>query len=567
MVFYAEDGAGNIDSATATVTIQALDLPQPAFSVAKSCVNEDVLLVDSSAVGATTALQSVAFDFDNDGIFDTTGIAPGDTVAAQYPDTGRRTVAIRTTAQNGCVTTATQTIEVFPIPQPGFTALEGCEGQATIFTDTSRIAKGRVVEVAFDFEDDGIFDRSGLAGGATVSFQYPSAGNKDVGLRAVSDQGCRATIVEVFGVNKTVQVNPNPAPAFSATTVCAYDSVPFLDASTITSGTIDSLVYDLDDDGVFERQVNAGESLKAKFSEGGRYSIGVFAVSDAGCVKLILDTIAVNAVPRPGYVVTENCTEARTAIADTSRIAIGSLDSIAVDFDDDGTFEVSRRAPGDTLSTRFNSFRPRAVTLKAISGEGCVAEVRRTIDFAPQPTVAFTAAPACLGQATRFTNQSQLAGGSITAYHWKFDDGGQSRRANPQNIFPATGNYEVSLEAVGDNGCRDTATRRIRVNNTPAVAFSLGDTCRGDTVTALNQTQNQGAGPLNYRWDLGDGRTRRDSQLAAVYDSAGRYTVQLTATSAQGCADSARRFLDIKAFPRRRRLPPIRSAGARRAAF
>ena len=550
VTFYAEDAAGNIDSATATVTIRALDLPQPAFSVAKSCVNEDVLLVDSSAVGATTALQSVDFDFDNDGTFDTTAIAPGDTVATQYPDTGLRTVAIRSTAQNGCVVTVTQTLEVFPIPRPGFRALEGCEGQATVFTDTSRIAKGRVSQVAFDFEDDGIFDRTGLAGGATVSFQYPSAGNKDVGLRATSDQGCTATIVEVFGVSKTVQVNPNPDPAFSATAVCAYDSVPILDASTITSGTIDSLVYDLDDDGVFERQVNAGESLQAKFSEGGRFSIGVFAESDAGCVKLILDTVAVNAVPRPGFVVTENCTGDSTAVADTSGITLGRIDSIAVDFDDDGRFEARASGPGDTLKTRYFNFNPQAITLKATSDAGCVAEVRRTVDFAPQPVVAFTSEPACLGQATRFQNQSVLRGGSITAYHWRFDDGGSSQRANPRNIFPATGNYDVSLEAIGDNGCRDTAIRRITVSNTPAVAFSLRDTCRGDTVTVRNQTQSRGAGPLNYRWDLGDGRFRLDSSLAAAYDSSGRYTVQLTATSARGCADSARQLLDIKAIPR-----------------
>ena len=257
----AIDAAGNRDSATAMLTIRALDLPRPDFGVLKSCVNDTVLLRDLSTIGASSVITRFSIDWDGDGQYDTTRLRAGTRVGRRLPDTGLQAIGFRARAANGCVVDTQKTIRIHPAPEPGFTAQAGCAGSLVLFRDTSRIARGRIQSVAFDFQGDGTFDRQGLGPGATVNFRYDSPGVRKVGIRATSDQGCQITAVEAFGVNPRVQVDPNPQPDFSYRPACAYDSLLIRERSRISSGTIDSLAYDLDNDGVYEYRGGPGKTF------------------------------------------------------------------------------------------------------------------------------------------------------------------------------------------------------------------------------------------------------------------------------------------------------------------
>ena len=530
-------------------TVLSKENPNPGFTTLSECAGDPVTFQDISTM-ATSTLTRIDYDFGNDGVFDATNINPGATVQRTFNDTGIITVRIQATANNGCVSDSVNQVFINPKPDPGFTASEACEGDATFFSDTSTISRGQITSVAFDFDNDGIFDQTGLAAGATVSFEFSTAGQKNVGLRATSDAGCITTIVEQFGINKTVTVDPNPDPDFTATARCATDSIPITDQSTISSGSIIRLEYDLDNDGVFERKnLPVGGSLKAKFAQGGSFPINVLAESNENCLAIISKDVTVNPVPEPDYRVINRCEGDTTQFIDRSRIAGGSLDRVDFDYEGDGTFDTLNVAPGDTVAHLYTVFGRKNTVLRATSDQGCVATQALPIDFTPQPVVSFSVDNTCLDETTVFDNASSVSQGEIVQYNWRFGDGGKSNLRDAFNIYPALGVYNVQLEAVTDNNCRDTANRQIRIDAVPDADFSLPTVCAGDSFSLNNRSTTAGNAGLSYRWAFGDGATTTQADPRHAYASAGLYQVTLIAGSPSGCQDSIRRSVNVNGKP------------------
>ena len=116
------------------------------------------------------------------------------------------------------------------------------------------------------------------------------------------------------------------------------------------------------------------------------------------------------------------------------------------------------------------------VTLKAFDSTSCNLqdESSFTITVSPNPTAAFTYSPLQPEEntATTYVNQSLGA----TSYLWNFADGDSSSLANPSHYFPATGTYNVCLQARNDAGCIDTACAEIKSLIKPLLDVPTGFT-------------------------------------------------------------------------------------------
>lgn len=109
------------------------------------------------------------------------------------------------------------------------------------------------------------------------------------------------------------------------------------------------------------------------------------------------------------------------------------------------------------------------VTLTVTSVYGCktVNVQNDFITVYPLPNAAFTHNPQFASQIKpeiHFTNMSQMA----VSYMWFFGTGDSSSQVHPTYLFPWAGTFPVTLVAISDKNCRDTAKVNITIQEQPS---------------------------------------------------------------------------------------------------
>ncbi len=150
-------------------------------------------------------------------------------------------------------------------------------------------------------------------------------------------------------------------------------------------------------------------------------------------------------------------------------------------------------------------------------------------------TAGFTAntTSGCANLTVNFTDQS--TGTGVDGWSWTFGDGGTSTAQNPSHTYTAAGTYTVSLTASSSSqSCNDieTKTSYITVSVGPTASFT-GSPTSGEVPLTVTFS-NASSGATSYSWTFGDGGTSTAANPSHTYNSAGTFTVALTATNACG---------------------------------
>lgn len=163
------------------------------------------------------------------------------------------------------------------------------------------------------------------------------------------------------------------------------------------------------------------------------------------------------------------------------------------------------------------------------------------------PEVAFEpdTTGACFPATINFENISQNG----ISYHWDFDNGEVSEEFNASTYYTEPGNYRVVLSAEGyckTYGEHDTI---INIYDSPQIDFSA----QPDSVMPPNQPvhcYNYSEGyELEYSWDFGDGTVTDEDSPIHYYTLPGEYEIQLTVLSGHNCIDSMTSTHTIFVFP------------------
>lgn len=189
---------------TSNVTINAN--PVPAFSALGVCHTTASAFVNNTP--AVPAIQTWAWQF-GDG--NTSAVqSPSNTYAAA----GVYTATLTATSTQGCVGTATNTVNVFPNPVSNFSATSVCQNAPTVFTDNSSVTNppginDNITTWTWNFGDPA----SGAANASALqnpNHVYTNCGNSNVVLTVVTNNGCANTSNQ----NITVYCPPSvPQPA------------------------------------------------------------------------------------------------------------------------------------------------------------------------------------------------------------------------------------------------------------------------------------------------------------------------------------------------------------------
>ena len=107
---------------------------------------------------------------------------------------------------------------------------------------------------------------------AEPQYQYLTAGQKDMSLEVLTDQGCRDI------ATKQIVIGEPPTADFSWTEFCEGDSTQFESLATAEFGVPNSFNWEFDDG-----QVSTDENPAHKYAQFGVYDVKFTVGTDAGC--------------------------------------------------------------------------------------------------------------------------------------------------------------------------------------------------------------------------------------------------------------------------------------------
>ncbi len=175
-----------------------------------------------------------------------------------------------------------------------------------------------------------------------------------------------------------------------------------------------------------------------------------------------------------------------------------------------------------------------------------------TVYGAPTVNFAVDQQTGCFPLRTQFTDLSTpIAGSTIVSWLWDFGNGITSSQQNPQAIYPAQGNFAVTLKVTDDKGCSRVLGRSSYIDVTPGVTASFNPSpaiaCVAPASIQFNNTSS-GPGTMTYQWNFGDNGTATSASPSHVYNAVGAYTVSLIAASSSGCVDTVWSNVSVGGF-------------------
>lgn len=432
----------------------------------------------------------------------------------------------------GCSDTATQAITVFPEPVASFTVntIPGCSPLALTFTNTSTGA----TNYNWDFGDGNNSVLTSPVHTYTNSTLF--AQNFTVQLVATNSNGCTDTTTQV--------ITTFPKPLFTFTMIPASGCSPL----SVNFPTIPGAVTTNWDfgDGNTSVSLNPTHTFTNSTLSNLSFTVTLIAQNAFMCVDTAYGVPVV--FPKPIANFNRNpvsgCSPLLVNFTNTSALNVGNN----WDFND-GNLSTATN-PSNTFTTNNTSSNTvYNVQLLVISANGCRDSITKPVTLLPRPQANFSVdTPACSPKMLTFTNLSLGA----NTYNWNFGNSNTSTATNPtQQYINNSGinqTYTVQLIATNAVNCKDTIEVPIIVHSQPN--FNIVPTpTSGCAPLAVNFPTVVGA--TNYNWNFGDGNTSVGGGITHTFVNVTlsnvTYTVQMIATDANSCADTA--FTQVTVYP------------------
>jgi Zn-dependent metalloprotease len=208
-------------------------------------------------------------------------------------------------------------------------------------------------------------------------------------------------------------------------------------------------------------------------------------------------------------------------------------------------FDIFTKANTDywTPSTNFQQGAEGAQDAAADYGYSCTAvrdafaQVGITLVCAGPPVADFSGTPTS-GSVPLTVNFTDLSSNDPTSWSWNFGDTGTSTQKNPTHVYTASGSYTVTLTATNSSGSDvETKVNYITVTalQPPVADFTASATTinEGQDVTFTDLSTNN---PTSWSWTFAGGTPSSSTaeNPTITYNTAGTYTVSLTAANAAG---------------------------------
>ncbi|HXW98306.1 MAG TPA: PKD domain-containing protein, partial [Methanomicrobiales archaeon] len=416
------------------------------------------------------APTSWAWDFENDGIVDSTAQNPVHTFTA-----GTYTVSLTVANADGSDTEVkTDYITVSSskpqkLPKAMFIAFPR-QGTAPLTVSFRDFSWGKPTSWAWDFESDGIVDSTDQ----NPVHTYPNPGRYNVTLTVKNVAGSDTTIRKNY---ITVVVPRPPHAEFAASPRIGMSplTVSFRDLS---SGKPASWAWDFENDGIVD---STDQNPVHTYLSSGRYNVSLTVKNTAGSdttVRKNFIIVIAQRPPRAGFAASPKSGMAPLAVSFVD-LSTGKPTSWAWDFDNDGIVDSTDQNPVHT----YAAAGVYTVNLTVANAAGSNSRVMKdyiTVKGEKPPEAMFSAWPQ-QGTAPLTVAFRDLSRGNPVTRAWDFGDGSTSTDPNPTHTYLTPGKYTVTLTVTNGAGS-DTAVMKnlVTVDTKKQPGTGTGSGNQGD---------------------------------------------------------------------------------------
>lgn len=192
------------------------------------------------------------------------------------------------------------------------------------------------------------------------------------------------------------------------------------------------------------------------------------------------------------------------------------------------------------------------VQLDILSAGGCGASYTDTVLVFDAPIANFLYTGSCTGNVTNFIDNSIFGDTTFASYAWDFGQpnwgaANGSSAPSPSRTFTDSGTYLVSFSVTDFNGCADTISMQVTINQSPEPSFTAEEVCAGNAVNFVNTSVYEPNSTI--LWSFGDGTTTTTLNPSKTFLGFGTNGVDLQITGLNGCSAVFSQDITVHPFP------------------
>ena len=537
----------NSNGCESSVSRQITTLPSPIadFTYTPACMNELTQFNDASVPNGGGNVVSWRWNF-GDPISTVNNTSTQQNPVHQYNTAGTFTVTLLVENTQGCTDTVSHQVSVTELPEVDFNITEACIGADVQFTIDSIITPIDSIATYFwDFGD-----------GITSNLQNPSHSYLTVGTYTVS-----LIVTDINGCSNTVSHDLSlaalPQSLFGVSeSQCNTDPIQFTNFSTTEEGYITEWHWDFGDGNDSIISFPNNPNLSHLYATNGTYTATLTVTNSNGCSNVSTQEIIILPGPIANFDFESVCLDVSARFTDLSQANGGGIITRwNWDFGDP-TSGINNSSTLQNPSHLFKTVGDHVVLLTIYNEKGCMDTITKTINISMLPDIDFTTiGGTCLDGVTQFLIDTILVDLSrIQSVLWNFGDGLSSNLRAPYHTYAVAGTYQITLTIIDLNGCTNTVTKEVYIDQLPDVKFDTdAPNCSGNETrfTDLSSTSNF---IVKWHWEFGDGTDTiinwpNEQNVTHIYPSSGSYQAKLTITTSDSCVNTAEKIITIIPAP------------------
>jgi len=449
-------------------------------------------------------------------------------------NTGDLNINLYAKTSTGCISDTTITVSIHDSVDASIETLSSepyCSGDTIKFKAGSESSESdKVDEYKWIFPDDTI---SKELKEDIVNYIPSKTDTINVKLVVIGKKDCKDTS------ETQITVHQIPEADFSVKgSVCHGDKSLF---EVTDINTSDSLTWEMADS-TFSTTPN--EKVKYAFNGTGEQEVKLTVTNEHGCKIVRKDTAFIGPIPEASFKTIDNCLNAQkpdTIILNTStneeisEYAVNT--NYSWDFGD--AKESSQKQPIKQYDNpgEYNISLTSVTQYKYEDKLSCenTANDSIKIHHVAQANIA-AESDLCQNEAINLSAGKNHPD-SIDHYKWNLGDSiiNDYTDNSIDYNFSESGESKISLTAITNNECKDTATKTLTIHPSPLASFESDSVCFNEMIE-LEANTDSNSGDYNYEWNINDGsKILTNPTISYNPTKSGRQKVVLSVKSDRGC--------------------------------
>ncbi len=381
---------------------------------------------------------------------------------------------------------------------------------------------------------------------------YLDAGYYTVSLTAMDIHGCETTIY------KEVEVDALPEALFSFEGALCDSTIYFTDQSSGNGAGIASWLWDFGDGSPPELITSPPGHTSHLYEDEGVYTVTLTISNANGCENNTSMSVEREPCMNADFLVLNNSTCERNTISFADHSTVDFLIEEWKWSFGDGT-DTIYTSKTDTVEHYYGTAGQYQVQLmvSAVFNGVLVADTfDQLIQIRQTPQPAFSCAPVCFGNSSKFIDETEQNTGVLTGWHWSFNTGDLADTSifrNPLFKYDTAGKYDVSMVVTNQYGCVDSIRQEVWVDYIPEADFNFSAPCEGEFVHFTDLSNGFDSEIISWKWNFNDPVQIADTSSAQnpswLYAQQGSSKVSLIVENENGCIDTALISVQIKHSP------------------